>query len=212
MVFPQHRNFPTAIKYFTKIAANLTATAVLVTALFPTACNTIQPPARFSSSGILDQVLQNNSINVSLAGLMTFNDHGQNVTSFKEFGVQNVPLTWSDTTFKGNTTSYPAPRMQVIDHVHGVVTEDGRFLEHVSFWREIKEEGRPDIIFDITVYAIPMDGSGCGNCTPARIFERTGDAKKYVLDMTFIQEGVEYVCTDWGNKDKPPVLKIQFGF
>lgn len=184
------------------------ATIVLAAALFPAGCNTVKPVAQANTTSILDQVRQNNSISVSLCGLMTITDHGQNITTFKEFAVQNVPLTWVDTTFLGNTTSYPAPHKQIIDHVHGIATSDGRFLEHVSFWQEIKEDGMPDIIFDITVYAIPMDGTG--NSTLATTFVQTGDVRKYVLGIDYIQDGVQYCGTDWRNAEQPPVLSIQF--
>ena len=141
---------------------------------------------------------------------MTFDAHGQNTTSYNAFTVHDVPLTWVDTTFLGNTTSNPAPGIEVVDHVHGVATVDGRYLEHVSFWQEIKQQGQSDIIFDITVYAIPMDRS-TGNCSVARAFVQTGDVKKYLLDLTYICDGVNYVGTDWTNQQQPPVLDIQFG-
>lgn len=209
MGFPHYDNFPKPIKDVTKTVTNIAAAAaVLVAAFFPAACNPVPPMARADSSGILDLVLQNKSINVSVSGMMTFNDHGQNITSFKEFGVQNVPITWMDTTFMGNTTSYPTPHKQIIDHVHGIATANGKFLEHVSFWREIKEDGKPDIVFDITVYAIPMDGSG--NSTLTTAFTQTGDIKKYVLGINYIQDGVQYCGIDWGNTEQPPVLNIQF--
>jgi len=198
---------------FAKITANITAAgALFISAFFPAACNTIQPVAQATTGGcIIEQLKLNKSINVSLGGMMTFNENGQNVTAFKEFGVQNVPLMWMDTTFMGNTTSNPAPEKQVIDHVHGVATHDGKYLEHVSFWQEIKQVGQPDIIFDITVYAVPIDGTGGANCIAAKTFQRNGDVKKYVLDLTYIQEGVDYVCTDWTNTAQPPTLNIQFG-
>ncbi len=195
-------------KFAALIQSIAAAAVLLVTAFFPAACNSVPPMTMADSPGILDLVIQNNSINVSVCGLMTFNDHGQNITAFREFGVKNVPLTWMDTTFMGNTTSYPAPHKQIIDHVHGIATANGRFLEHVSFWQEIKEDGVPDIVFDITVYAIPMDGTG--NSTLATSFTQTGDIKKHVLGIDYIQDGVQYCGTDWGNTNQPPVLNIQF--
>ena len=173
------------------------------------------------SPGIMDQLIQNNSINVSLSGLVTLNDHGQNITTFQEFAVRNVPLTWMDTTFMGNITSYTTANTQTIDYVHGIATADGRFLEHIAFWQELKQEGKPDVVFDITVYAIPMDGTG--NSTLATAFTRTGDIKKFVLGLDwgqmdstgnitlYIQDGVQYCGIDWGNTAQPPVLNIQFG-
>lgn len=190
-----------------KIARRITALLILL-ALVPAACNSIEPAARANSPAILDQLSKNKSVTVSLSGLTTFNNHGQNVTSFQEFGVKDVPLMWMDSTFMGNVT-ISAPGKQVVDHVHGVATHDGRFLEHLSYWREIKEDGKPDVIIDITVYAIPMDGS-VGNSTLAECFVKTGDVKKYVLDFTYIEDGVTYVCTDWTNVQQPPVLNIQF--
>jgi hypothetical protein len=196
-------------------------TALLVTAFFPAACNPAPSMTMDDSPGILGQLIQNQSINVTLSGLVTLNDHGQNITSFKEFGVKNVPLSWMDTTFMGNTTSNLTPHKQIIDHVHGIATADGRFLEHVSFWQEIKEDGKPDIVFDITVGPIPMDGTG--NSTLAKAFTRTGDIKKYVLGnldwglldsagsvTSYVQDGVQFGGIDWGNAAQPPVLNIQF--
>ncbi len=194
-------NFPALIQ-------SIAAVVFLVAALFPAACNPPPPVARADSTGILDQVIQNRSLSVSLCGLMMFNDHGQNITSFKEFGVKNVPLTWMDTTFMGNTTTNLTPHKQIVDHVHGIATANGRFLQHVSFWQEIKEDGLPDVIFDITVYAIPMDGSG--NSTLATAFAQTGDIKKYVLGIDYIQDGVQYCGIDWGNTEQPPELNVQF--
>lgn len=192
-----------------KIAVRLVAAAIVFWAFFPSACNSIEPVVRATAPGILDQLIQNKSVSVSLSGLTTFNEHGQDVTSYQEFGVQNVPLTWRDTTFMGNVTSTPSTGEQIVDHVHGVATGDGVYLQHLSYWREIRKEGRPDVIIDITVYAIPMDGTA-GNSTPAQCFVQTGDVKKYVLDFTYIEEGVKYLSTDWANPEQPPVLNIQF--
>ena len=221
MGFPHYPNFPELIKGVTKTTVKMAAAAaLLVAACFPAACNPTPPMASADSPGILDQLIQNNSINVSLSGLVTLNDHGQNITTFQEFGVQNVPLTWMDTTFMGNSTSNPTPDTQIIDHVHGIATADGRFLEHVSFWQELKEAGKPDVVFDITVGTIPMDGTG--NSTLATTFARTGDIKKYVMGLDwgrvdsqgkvtgYTQDGVQYCGMDWGNTAQPPVLNIQF--
>ena len=110
----------------------------------------------------------------------------------------------------GNTTSSPSPDTLIVDNIHGVATQDGKFLEHIAFWQEIKQEGQPDVVFDITVYAIPMDGT-VGNSTAGQCFVKTGDVKKYVLGVTYIQDDVQYICTDLTNTNQPPVLNVQFG-
>ena len=186
------------------------AAVLLFVTLSPLACSS-SPAKPAKASEFLDSIRQNTRISVSLSAMMTFNEHGKNVTALREFSVRNVPLTWGDTSLNNTTfsgTMYNADR-HVTDSVHGVVTEDGKWLEHVTFWREVKE-GATDGTFEITFYAVPMVDITGGNLTRVGICEKTGDVRKHVLKIDYLPEGIVYVPTNWENGVQPPVMKVRF--
>jgi len=205
VVRPHHRMFP-------GILSNIAMAAMLLLAAFsPLACSsgTAKPAAK--SSELLDSIRQNKSINVSLSAMMTFNEHGKNVTASREFSMKGVPIIWGDTSLNDTTFSgkmYDADR-HIIDSVHGIVTSDGKWLEHVTFWREITE-GATDGTFDITLGPISIVDITGGNVTRVGICEETGDVRKHVMQIDYLPEGVRYVSTDWENVVQPPVLKVRF--
>lgn len=186
------------------------AAMLLLAASSPLACSsTVKPAAK--SSEFLELIRQNNRISVSLSAMLTFNDHGNNVTAPREFSVKDVPLTWGDTSLNNTTFSgniYNADR-HIIDSVHGVVTDDGKWLQHVTFWREIKE-GATESTFEVTFYAVPIVDITGGNVTQVGICEKTGDVRKHVLKIDYLPEGIVYVPTNWENGVPPPVMKVRF--
>ena len=197
---------------YTGMLSNIVMAAMLLFVAFsPLACSSSIAKPAAKSSELLDLIRQNKSINVSLSAMMTFNDHGKNVTAPREFAVQGVPITWGDTSLNDTTFSgkiYDADR-HIIDSVHGIVTADGKWLEHVTFWREVTE-GTADGTFDITLGPVPIVDITGGNVTRVGICEETGDVRKHVMQIGFLPEGVSYVSTDWGNGVQPPVLKVRF--
>ncbi|MDO8716554.1 MAG: hypothetical protein Q7J73_07090 [Dehalococcoidales bacterium] len=207
MACPHRQMFP-------GILSNIAMAAILLFVAFsPFACSnsSINAKPAAKSSELLDSIRQNDRISVSLNALMTFNDHGKNVTATREFSVKDVPLLWGDTSLNNTTFSgniYNADR-HIIDSVHGVVTEDGKWLEHVTFWREIKE-GATDSTFEITLYAVPLIDITGGNVTRVGICEKTGDVRKHVLKIDYLPEGIVYVPTNWENGAQPPVMKVRF--
>ena len=213
MVHLLRRMFPISMAG-TGILSNIAmATVLLFVAFSPLACSnsSINAKPAAKSSEFLDSIRQNNSISVSLSALMTFNEYGKNVTAPREFSMKDVPIIWGDTSLNDTTFSgkiYDADR-HIIDSVHGIVTADGRWLEHVTFWREITE-GATDGTFDITLGPIPIVDITGGNVTQVGICEKTGDVRKHVLQIGYLPEGVSYVSTDWQNGQQPPVLKVRF--
>ncbi len=199
----------------TEMLSNIVMAATLFFVAFvtfsPLACSSSNAKPATKSSEFLELIRQNNRVSVSLSAMMTFNDHGKNVTAPREFSVKDVPITWGvtlqdDTTFSGNISN--ADR-HIIDSVHGVVTADGKWLEHVTFWREITE-GATDSTFEITLFAVPIVDMADGNMTRVGICEKTGDVRKHVLKIDYLPEGISYVSTDWQSGQQPPVLKVRF--
>ena len=197
---------------FPGMLSNIVMAAILLFVAFsPLACSSSQAKPLAKSSEILDLIRQNRSISVSLSAVMTFDEHGNNVTSPREFAVQDIPITWGDTSLNDTTFSgkiYYADR-HIIDSVHGIVTSDGKWLEHVTFWREITE-GATDSTFEITLGPVPIVDIVGGNVTGVGICEKTGDVRKHVLQIGYLPEGVSYVSTDWQNGEQPPVMKVRF--
>lgn len=205
MVCPHHRMFP-------EMLSNIVMAAILLFVAFsPLACSSSTAKPAAKSSEILDLIRQNKSINVSLSAMMTFNDHGKNVTAPREFSVKDVPITWGDTSLNDTTFSgkiYDADR-HIIDSVHGIVTSDGKWLEHVTFWREITE-GAAEGTFEITLGPVPIVDIVDGNVTRVGICEKTGDVRKNVMQIDYLPEGISYVSTDWQSGVQPPVMKVRF--
>ncbi len=184
------------------------AAMLLFTTLSPLACGTAKPAAK---SEFLELLRQNNRISISLSAVMTFNDHGRNVTAPGEFSVQDVPITWEatsrdGTTFSGNI-SYPD--RHITDSVHGVVTADGKWLEHIAFWRDIKA-GATESTFQIELGPVPVVDIAAGNVTRVGICEKTGDVRKYVQEITYLPGGITWVPTDLQSGAQPPVMKVRF--
>ena len=197
---------------FPGILSNIVMAAILLFVAFsPLACSSSTAIPAAKSSEFLDSIRQNNRISVSLNALMTFNEHGKNVTAPREFSVKDVPITWGDTSLNDTTFSgklYNADR-HIIDSVHGVVTADGKWLQHVSIWREITE-GATAGTFDITLGPVPIVDMADGNVTRVGICEKTGDVRKHVMQIAYLPEGVSYVSTDWQSGVQPPVMKVRF--
>ena len=180
---------------------------MLLAGILPFACNSVKPLPS-STVDVLELVRQNRYVSVSLSAIMTYNDHGNNITSPRDLGVY-VPIVWNGTTFSGNNSGPTPADGDVIDFVHGMVTQDGAWVEHISFWR-IVSGNETNVPFDITFYALPIVEMSGVNVTRVGTFERTGDIKKHVLLIDCVQDGVTYVCTDWQNTEQPPVIKVRF--
>ena len=131
--------------------------------------------------------------------------------------IPSVPIQWNGTIFDG-TVKGAGPNGGTTVQVHGSVSDDGEWVETMSFNRQVASGGTGSIDFcQVILQEVPITPV-TGNVTAIGAFLKSGaDVQKHVEKLLYTQGGgtmgtvpLSFNSLLWDNAAQPPVLKLAF--
>lgn len=198
----------------------LPALAAAAVVLILGACTAAAPAPLPDSKSNMSLLQQTDSANARLYGLMTFQSSGEKeTTSLTVFAIEPVPIYWMGKIFDGKVEETD-PEIEIIDQMHGSVSEDGDWLDTVFFSRQLTRLATNDgTFFLVQLRNVPVSKpqNSAANGV-SRVFKKTGsDVQKYI-DKIEYSFGVfsnkkilpirTYTSTDWKNAWQIPSLEL----
>ncbi len=166
----------------------------------------------------LEHLRQAKFLKASLSGRMTF-DYGTSTRGWAtNLRVPSVPITWLGTVFNGRVEQ-KVTGGNVLIVVHGTVSEDGAFVNALTYSKAIVVPGSV-MSYSITLRSLPVVSVFGSNVTGS--FEKKDlDVRKYVESLDYkasiggvaVDNGEAQMATgvfDWTGQDQIPWLRVFF--
>ena len=189
-----------------KLSVRLAVIFVLSMLLFVTGCRRAE---KEQIETVVGNVKTFQSISISLQGVIKVIDHGVERSGSADFNINAVPITWNGSMFYGST--YEDDSNRIADDVHGIISEDGQWIETLQFSQMRVGGEMMGIMYSVTLTNVPVAEVNAENQTVITgIFSRIGGVGKFVKSVEYEQKGVQYVSMDWLNLAQPSSLNVTF--
>ena len=173
-----------------------------------------------ASSPGLKSLQQAGFVKASLYGMAEFEFDGDTVNFPTYLNVPSVPVVWMGTIFSGKVEK-AGPGQDTIIQVHGSTTEDGSWVNTLSYSKLVVAKGTGNVLsYKVSLRSIPITALSGQSATGT--FEKKGsDLRKHVEEITYFQTGAPsgtqkatsttYKSLDWeGVAGLEPILKLTF--
>jgi hypothetical protein len=155
-------------------------------------------------------------LKASLFGAVDMDFGGQAVTYPLLLAVPSVPIQWMGTIFESKLQG-AGPGGEVTIQVHGNVSDDGAWIETMSYYRGVASKGTAStVVCQVVLRNVPITQFTGDNATAIGAFSKTGaDVRKHVEKVWYSQGGgqsvsLSYDSVQWENTVQKPVLKLAF--
>ena len=141
----------------------------------------------------------------------------QTVTYPLKLAVPSAPITWMGTIFDSKLDKV-GPGGEMTIRVHGSVSEDGEWIENLSYSEQVFSTGaRTTVFYQVALRSVPITPPRAGEKSVSGTFSKTGsDVQKHVETLEYSQFGgaipLQYTSIDWNTEvdNQKPVLTVAF--
>jgi hypothetical protein len=212
------------MKSTTKIFWRVMTALILAALLLSTSC-----APKINTNSVLTKepanlkiLKQYGNISARFYAIMTFTGLGATVDFPSELAIPPLSIEWMGNIFSGKLVGF-GPGGEITYQVHGSVSDDGLWLDSLSYSREIIwGSANSGSFYRVTMQNLPIGSEFNGAVSNIGECEKTGsDIQRYLVKIEFAEGTLDgrkiisttnYISTDWKNigVGQTPSLSVKF--
>jgi hypothetical protein len=130
-----------------------------------------------------------------------------------DLSVPAVPITWMGNIFNG-VVNDTGPGYNLTDEVHGSMSDDGAWINEMTFSRKVLRQSSEGSYFLVTLVNLPIIKTETDIGTTLASFLKKGvDVRKFVSNVDYVSGGsigTNYTSIDW--EDTNGILRLEVDF